>query len=63
VLFHLFENWNRHLIDESLATTLLAGMIAKTKSFRTPDVTPKTLSTASQSLAHAAKIVTDSRAP
>ncbi len=48
VLFHLFESWNRHLIDESLATTLLAGMIAKTKSFRTPDVTPKTLSTASQ---------------
>lgn len=48
VLFHLFEFWSRHQIDEDLATALLAGMIAKTKSFRTPNVTPKTLSVASQ---------------
>ncbi len=47
ILYRLFENWNRNLVDEDIATALLAGMIAKTKSFRTPNVTPKTLSIAS----------------
>lgn len=55
VLFGFFERWNRHLIDEPIATALLAGMIAKTKSFRTPNVTPKTLQTASQLIAMGAK--------
>jgi nanoRNase/pAp phosphatase (c-di-AMP/oligoRNAs hydrolase) len=36
-----------HLVDEEIATLLLAGMIAKTKSFKTRNVTPKTLTTAS----------------
>ena len=48
VLFGMFERWNRHLIDENIATALLTGMIAKTQSFRTTNVTPKTLQTASQ---------------
>lgn len=47
ILFRLFENWNRILMDEDIATALLAGMIAKTRSFRTSNVTPKTLSIAS----------------
>ncbi|MBU1034363.1 hypothetical protein KKF59_04155 [Patescibacteria group bacterium] len=47
ILYHLFEEWNRHLIDEDIATALLAGMIFKTKSFKTPNVTPKTLTVAS----------------
>lgn len=34
-------------IDEEIATLLLTGMIAKTKSFKTRNVTPKTLTTAS----------------
>ncbi len=55
VLFGLFEKWNRHLIDEHLATALLTGMIATTKSFRTANVTPKTLSAASQLVAMGAK--------
>jgi phosphoesterase RecJ-like protein len=42
-------------VDEPLATALLTGMIAKTKSFRTPNVTPKTLSTASELIALGAK--------
>lgn len=54
-LFNLFETWNRNLIDEDLATALLAGMIAKTKSFRTPNVTPKTLSAASRLVAMGAR--------
>lgn len=55
VLFGLFEQWNRHAIDEPMSTALLAGMIAATRSFRTPNVTPKTLSTASQLVAMGAK--------
>lgn len=34
--------------DETMATALLAGMIVETKSFRTPNVTPKTLITSSE---------------
>jgi len=55
VLFGLFDRWNRHLIDEKIATALLAGMIAKTQSFRTSNVTPKTLQVASQLIAMGAK--------
>jgi phosphoesterase RecJ-like protein len=55
VLYELFTGWNKHLIDERIATALLAGMIAKTRSFRTPDVTPKTLSTSGQLVAMGAK--------
>jgi bifunctional oligoribonuclease and PAP phosphatase NrnA len=55
VLFNLFETWNRNLIDEDMATAFLTGMIAKTKSFRTPNVTPKTLATSSQLIAMGAR--------
>lgn len=55
VLFGLFDRWNRHIIDEHIATSLLAGMIAKTQSFRTANVTPKTLQTASQLIAMGAR--------
>lgn len=48
ILFRLIDGWNRLSIDEDLATALLAGMISRTKSFRTPNVTPHTLATASQ---------------
>ena len=48
MLCGLFDQWNRHVIDEDIATALLAGMIAKTNSFRTSNVTPKTLHVASQ---------------
>lgn len=55
VLFGIFERWNKNMIDETVATALLAGMIAKTQSFRTSNVTPKTLQTASQLIAMGAK--------
>ena len=42
------------LIDEHIATTFLTGMIAKTKSFKTHNVTPKTLQTASKLIAKGA---------
>lgn len=55
VLFGMFERWNRHHIAEDIATALLAGMIAKTQSFRSPNVTPKTLQIASQLVTLGAK--------
>lgn len=43
------------LMDETMATQFLTGMIAKTKSFRSPNVTPKTLQVASSLMAKGAK--------
>jgi len=51
VLYGLFKTWNRAHIDGDVATALLAGMIARTKSFRTPNVTPRTLASASELVA------------
>ncbi len=48
IIFMLFENYSRDLIDENIATCLLAGMIAETKSFKTNNVTPRALLIASQ---------------
>lgn len=47
IVFSLFESFGRDLIDENIATCLLAGMIAETKSFKTNNVTPRALLTAS----------------
>jgi phosphoesterase RecJ-like protein len=55
ILFNLFTEWNRNLVDENIATSLLAGMIAKTQSFRTSNVSPKTLQTASELVAMGAR--------
>lgn len=55
VLFTFLQGWNKSFIDEPTATSLLAGMIAKTKSFRTPNVTPNTLKTSSELVSLGAK--------
>jgi phosphoesterase RecJ-like protein len=47
VLFDTMKQMNEELIDTHMATALLAGMIAKTHSFKTDNVTPRTLATAS----------------
>lgn len=44
VLYNLIDE---KLIDEQMATSLLTGMISKTKSFKTANVTPQTLHIAS----------------
>ncbi len=51
VLYHWIHEWNAPLIDAPVATALLAGMIANTKSFRTSNVTPKTLAASSDLVA------------
>ena len=43
ILFTLISEIDRNLIDPEIATCLLTGLIAQTKSFKTPNVTPKTL--------------------
>lgn len=55
VCHDLVESIEPGLIDEEVATAFLAGMIAKTRSFRTRNVTPKTLSTASRMVASGAR--------
>jgi len=55
ILFNLFQNYSRDLIDEDTATCLLAGIIAKTKSFKTSNITPQTLSITSQLIALGAR--------
>jgi len=51
ILYGWMERWNKALIDAPIATSLLAGMVAKTKSFRTNDVTHQTLQAASNLIA------------
>ncbi len=48
ILFFLFNEYEKDLIDEDIATCLLAGEIIKTKSFKTQNITPKALSAAAQ---------------
>lgn len=54
-LFHLFEQWNNQALNEDLATALLAGMMAKTKSFRAPNITPRALNAAAQLISRGAR--------
>lgn len=55
VCFDLIESMESDLVDEEIATAFLTGMIANTKSFRTNNVTPKTLQTASKLMAKGAQ--------
>jgi bifunctional oligoribonuclease and PAP phosphatase NrnA len=55
VCHDLIEAIEPGLIDEDVATAFLTGMIAKTKSFKTHNVTPKTLQTASKLMAKGAR--------
>jgi nanoRNase/pAp phosphatase (c-di-AMP/oligoRNAs hydrolase) len=48
IIFNLLFNYNKKLIDEDIATCLLAGIIFRTKSFKTSNVTPRVLATTSK---------------
>ena len=48
LVYGLYENINRSFIDEDIATLLLTGMIAKTNSFKSANITPQTLAIAGQ---------------
>lgn len=51
ILFRLINTIDKNLLDPNIATCLLAGLISKTRSFKTSNVTPKTLEIASLLLA------------
>lgn len=55
VVQDLFEHIDKSLLDEEVATYLLTGMIFKTKSFRSENVTPKTLKVAGDLIAAGAR--------
>jgi phosphoesterase RecJ-like protein len=55
IIFELIEKIDNRLFDEKISTCLLAGMIDKTKSFKTTSVTPKCLNIASQLMANGAE--------
>lgn len=49
--FSWFEHWDETKINAPIATAILAGMIANTQSFRSANVSPKTLDKASKLIA------------
>ncbi len=53
--FELLNRIDPTAIDAAAATTLFAGMMSKTKSFRAPSVTPKTLDVAQKLMEAGAK--------
>ena len=55
VVFGLLQEWNAAMITEPIATALLTGMVASTRGFRTPNVTPRTLNASSHLVAMGAK--------
>lgn len=48
ISYDLFKNYPKFEIDEDLATCLLAGLIARTKNFKTTNLTPHILLTTSE---------------
>jgi len=55
ILFYLLKNYHEDLINEDIATCLLAGIIQETKNFKTANLTPRTLLTTSQLIALGAR--------
>ena len=55
VVFNLIETLGTQYMNETIATCLLTGVIANTRSFSTPNVKPQTLDFASRLIAHGAK--------
>jgi len=48
ILYNLFTKESQEKIDEDIATCLLAGIISKTKSYKTQNITPQALNTSSE---------------
>lgn len=55
IIFSLIESFGKDLMDEDIATCLLAGMIAETKSFKTNNITPRALLSASKLMSFGAR--------
>lgn len=55
ILFYLLKNYKPEIINEDIATCLLAGIIQKTKNFKTSNLTPRTLLSTSELIAAGAR--------
>ncbi len=55
IIFELLKDLKENVIDEYIATNLLAGIISKTKSFKTNSVTPRSLAIASHLISSGAR--------
>ncbi|MFA6393504.1 MAG: hypothetical protein WCW25_01335 [Patescibacteria group bacterium] len=55
ILFPFFKSLDQALIDEDIATCLLAGMIAGTRNFRIRTITPRALETVSDLITFGAR--------
>lgn len=55
ILFYLLKNYKPDMIDEDVATCLLTGIIEQTKNFKTANLTPRILLTASELITHGAR--------
>jgi phosphoesterase RecJ-like protein len=55
IIFELIKAFGHKTLDEYIATNLLAGIIAKTRSFRSQSATPKSLAIASHLIAQGAR--------
>ncbi|KKQ79996.1 MAG: MgpA protein [Parcubacteria group bacterium GW2011_GWC2_38_7] len=55
ILYDLIDSLDPSLMDEQMATHLLTGMVEKTKSFKIPTITPKSLNIASRLMAAGAE--------
>lgn len=55
IVFELARSFNVELLDEHVATSLLTGIISKTKVFQSDAVTPRSLATASRLISAGAR--------
>ena len=55
VVCNFLSRWNKQHVDADIATSVLTGMIARTRSFRSSNVTPKTLRLSSELVALGAR--------
>lgn len=55
IIFELIRDFKENIMDELIATSLLTGIISKTKSFQSANVTPKSLAIASHLIEQGAR--------
>jgi bifunctional oligoribonuclease and PAP phosphatase NrnA len=55
IIFSLLEAYEENLFDADIATCLLAGIISKTKNFKTSNITPDTLAATSSLISRQAR--------
>jgi phosphoesterase RecJ-like protein len=55
IIFYLLKNYKPEMISEDIATCLLAGIIQKTRNFKTANLTPRVLLTTSELITKGAR--------